>query len=92
MDKTTLRHKTKTDRSIQLSDMQRVMDSAYQHHQTVNLKAWCLESKGAIETYNGYYVHHQYWVGGYVRIRKGREIRTIPEIFIIEINGLKVYL
>ena len=91
MDKTTLRHKTKTDRTIHFSDMQRVMDSAYQHKQTINLKAWSMESR-EIETYEGWYVHHQFWVGGYVKIRKYNNIRTIPEIFITEINGLKVYL
>ncbi len=87
-----LRKKGKQDRAIHFSDMQRVMDSAYQHRQTLDIRAY--KSDGEIVEYNGWLVFHQYWRGGYVRLRNplNNEIRLVPEIFIIGINGLKVYL
>lgn len=77
---------------IHFSEMQRLMDSAYQHRQTLNVKAW--KSDGHRVEYRGWLVHHQYWKGGYVRLVNplNREMRLVPEIFIYEINGRKVYL
>ncbi|MDD6552999.1 MAG: maintenance system killer protein [Prevotellaceae bacterium] len=77
---------------IHFSEMQRLMDSAYQRRQTLNIKAW--KSDGHRVEYHGWLVHHQYWKGGYVRLVNplNREMRLVPEIFIYEINGRKVYL
>lgn len=77
---------------IHFSEMQRLMDSAYQRRQTLNVKAW--KSDGHRVEYRGWLVHHQYWKGGYVRLVNplNREMRLVPEIFIYEINGRKVYL
>lgn len=77
---------------IHFTEMERLMDTAYQHRQTLNIKAW--RSDGHVVEYRGWIVHHQYWRGGYVRLMNpvNRELRLVPEIFIFEINGLKVYL
>ncbi|EGN55842.1 hypothetical protein PRBRB14_02180 [Hallella multisaccharivorax DSM 17128] len=79
-------------RSIHFSEMQRYLDLAYQRKQTVNIKAF--RSDGHLVEYRGWLIHHQYWRGGYMRIINpvSHQIRQIPEIFILEVNGMKVYL
>lgn len=83
---------TKGPNPIHFSEMQRVMDTAYQRRQTLNIKAF--RSDGNRVEYRGWIIHHQYWRGGYVRLVNpvNREIRLVPEVFIYEINGRKVYL
>lgn len=77
---------------IHFSEMQRLMDTAYQRRQTLNIKAF--RSDGNRVEYRGWIIHHQYWRGGYVRLVNpvNRQIRLVPEVFIYEINGMKVYL
>jgi hypothetical protein len=83
---------TKGPNPIHFSEMQRLMDTAYQRRQTLNIKAF--RSDGNRVEYRGWIIHHQYWRGGYVRLVNpvNREIRLVPEVFIYEINGMKVYL
>lgn len=83
---------TKGPNPIHFSEMQRLMDTAYQRRQTLNIKAF--RSDGNRVEYRGWIIHHQYWRGGYVRLVNpvNREIRLVPEVFIYEINGKKVYL
>lgn len=83
---------TKGPNPIHFSEMQRLMDTAYQRRQTLNIKAF--RSDGNRVEYRGWIIHHQYWRGGYVRLVNpvNREIRLVPQVFIYEINGRKVYL
>lgn len=83
---------TKGPNPIHFSEMQRLMDTAYQRRQTLNIKAF--RSDGNRVEYRGWTIHHQYWRGGYVRLVNpvNRQIRLVPEVFIYEINGMKVYL
>lgn len=83
---------TKGPNPIHFSEMQRLMDTAYQRRQTLNIKAF--RSDGNRVEYRGWIIHHQYWKGGYVRLVNpvNREIRLVPEVFIYEINGRKVNL
>lgn len=83
---------TKGPNPIHFSEMQRLMDTAYQRRQTLNIKAF--RSDGNRVEYRGWIIHHQYWRGGYVRLVNpvNKEIRLVPEVFIYEINGRKVYL
>lgn len=83
---------TKGPNPIHFSEMQRLMDTAYQRRQTLNIKAF--RSDGNRVEYRGWIIHHQYWRGGYVRLVNpvNRQIRLVPEVFIYEINGTKVYL
>lgn len=83
---------TKGPNPIHFSEMQRLMDTAYQRRQTLNIKAF--RSDGNRVEYRGWIIHHQYWRGGYVRLVNpvNRQIRLVPEVFIYEINGKKVYL
>lgn len=83
---------TKGPNPIHFSEMQRLMDTAYQRRQTLNIKAF--RSDGNQVEYRGWIIHHQYWRGGYVRLVNpvNRQIRLVPEVFIYEINGMKVYL
>lgn len=59
---------------------------------TVNVRAW--RSDGNIVEYSGWLVHHDYWRGGYVRLRNpvNGEIRMVPQIFIFELNNHPIYL
>ena len=83
---------TKGPNPIHFSEIQRLMDTAYQRRQTLNIKAF--RSDGNRVEYRGWIIHHQYWRGGYVRLVNpvNRQIRLVPEVFIYEINGRKVYL
>lgn len=83
---------TKGPNPIHFSEMQRLMDTAYQRRQTLNIKAF--RSDGNRVEYRGWIIHHQYWRGGYVRLVNpvNRQIRLVPEVFIYEINGMKLYL
>lgn len=83
---------TKGPNPIHFSEMQRLMDTAYQRRQTLNIKAF--RSDGNRVEYRGWIIHHRYWRGGYVRLVNpvNRQIRLVPEVFIYEINGMKVYL
>lgn len=83
---------TKGPNPIHFSEIQRLMDTAYQRRQTLNIKAF--RSDGNRVEYRGWIIHHQYWRGGYVRLVNpvNRQIRLVPEVFIYEINGMKVYL
>lgn len=82
----------KKQKSIHFSEMQRYLDLAYQHRQTVIIKAF--RSDGCKVMYRGWLIHHQYWKGGYMRIYNpvSHQMRLLPEIFILEVNGMKVYL
>ena len=76
---------TKGPNPIHFSEMQRLMDTAYQRRQTLNIKAF--RSDGNRVEYRGWIIHHQYWRGGYVRLVNpvNRQIRLVPEVFIYEI-------
>ncbi len=81
-------------KAIHFSDMLRLLDQAYQHRSLVDVYAW---EGGTGETlhYKGWLVHHVNWRGGYVRLRNpknARILRTLPQIFIIQINNQRVFL
>lgn len=77
---------------IPFSEMLHIIAIAEERRQTLNVTAW--ESDGNIVEYRGWLVHHDYWRGGYVRLRNplNNQIRLVPQIFIFEINNLTVYL
>lgn len=77
---------------MHFSEMQHLIAVAEERRQTLNVRAWT--SEGVINLYKRWYVHHQYWRKGFVRLRNpvNNEIRLIPEIYIIEINGYSIYL
>lgn len=81
-------------KAIHFSDMLHLLDQAYQHRSLVDVYAW---EGGTGETlhYKGWLVHHVNWRGGYVRLRNpknARILRTLPQIFIIQINNQRVFL
>lgn len=81
-----------TRKTMHFTEMQHLIAIAEEHRQTLNIKAWTAEGK--INEYNGWMVHHQYWRKGYVRLRNpaNGEIRLVPEIYILEVNGYSIYL
>lgn len=81
-----------TRKTMHFTEMQHLIAIAEEHRQTLNVKAWTTEGK--VNEYNGWIVHHQYWRKGYVRLRNSSngEIRLVPEIYILEVNGYSIYL
>ena len=77
---------------MHFTEMQHYIALAEERRQTLNVRAWT--SEGKINPYRGWLVHHQYWRKGFIRLRNpvNNEIRLIPEIYIIEINGYSIYL
>lgn len=81
-------------KAIHFSDMLRLLDQAYQHRSLVDVYAWEGDT-GETLHYKGWLVHHVNWRGGYVRLRNpknARILRTLPQIFIIQINNQRVFL
>ena len=78
---------------VHINEAMQILDLARERKQTVNIKAWELQSGDIIE-YKGWMVSSSNWRGGWHRIinPKNNQIRTVPDILIFEINGLSVYL
>lgn len=79
--------------AIHINDMVQLLDIARERKQTVNLKAWEMQTGNILE-YNGWMVSSSHWKGGWHRIINptNHQIRTVPDILIFEVNGLSVYL
>ena len=79
-------------RPIQMKEGQQLLDIARETGQKVTVKAW--DSKGNIIVYAGWLVSSSNWRGGWHRLLNpvNREIRTLPDIFIFNINGHPIYL
>lgn len=79
--------------AIHFSDMLRLLDRAYQQRTLVDIYAW-EGGTGEVLHYKGWLVHHVNWRGGYVRLRnpKNHGLRTVPQVFIIQINNQRVFL
>ena len=77
---------------IHFKEAQQLLDIARETHQKVNILAWDL--KGNIIEYRGWMVSSSSWRKGWHRIINpvNNEIRTVPDIFIIKINGHQIYL
>ena len=78
---------------VHINEAMQILDLARERKQTVNLKVW--EGKtGNVLDYQGWMVSSSNWKGGWHRIinPKNNEIRTVPDIFMHEINGLSIYL
>lgn len=80
-------------KAIHINEAMQIMDIAREKRQTVNLKVWEGQT-GDIVEYNGWLVSSSNWKGGWHRVinPKNNQIRTVPDIFIFEINGLSVFL
>lgn len=81
------------ERVIHFKDMQQLLDRAHDYGQTVRVRAYEAQT-GNIVTYDGWLVSSSSWRKGWHRLVSptSRQIRTVPDIFIIEVNSLPVYL
>ena len=77
---------------IHFKEMQQLLDIARETHQKVNILAW--DSKGNVIEYREWLVSSSSWRGGWHRLlnQVNNEIRTVPDIFIFNINGHQIYL
>lgn len=89
----------RTKAPIHFSEALELIRRAKETHTCISLKAYKLGKKGAgdsgiIVAYESWKVYTDYYLGGYVKLQNpiNGEIRLIPEIFITEILGHKIYL
>ena len=77
---------------IHMKEGQQLLDIARDARQKVWVTAW--DSQGNIVHYDGWIVSGSNWRGGWHRLTNpvSREIRTIPDIFMFNINGHPIYL
>lgn len=77
---------------IHINEGMQLLDIARDSRQKVNIMAW--DSKGNIIEYKGWMVSSSSWKKGFHRIMNpvNNQIRTVPDIFMFNINGHPIYL
>lgn len=78
---------------IHFNDAMQLLDIARESKQRVNLLVWEGKTGNVIE-YNGWMVSSSSWRKGWHKIINpvNNQIRTVPDIFIFNINGHQIYL
>lgn len=79
-------------RPLHFKKAQQLLDIARETHQKVNVSAW--DQKGNVIEYRGWLVSSSSWRKGWHKLINpvNNEIRTVPDIFIFNINGHQIYL
>lgn len=79
-------------RPIHINEALQLLDIARDSRQRVNVSAW--DSKGNIIEYRGWLVSSSSWRKGWHRLVNpaNNEIRTVPDIFIFNVNDHQIYL
>ena len=77
---------------IHINEGLQLLDIARDSRQRVNILAW--DSKGNIIEYKGWMVSSSDWRRGWHRIVNpvNNQIRTVPDIYMFNINGHPIYL
>lgn len=77
---------------IHFKQMQQLLDIARESRQKVNVSAW--DQKGNVIEYRGWLVSSSSWRKGWHKLINpvNNEIRTVPDIYIFNINGHQIYL
>lgn len=77
---------------IHINEGLQLLDIARDSRQRVNIMAW--DSKGNIIEYKGWLVSSSDWRRGWHRIVNpvNNQIRTVPDIYMFNINGHPIYL
>ena len=78
---------------IHFNDAMQLLDVARESKQRVNLLVWEGKTGNVIE-YKGWLVSSSSWRKGWHRIINpvNNQIRTVPDIFIFNINGHQIFL
>ena len=79
-------------RPIHMTEGQQLLDVARESRQRVDILAW--DSRGNIVEYRGWLVSSSSWRGGWHRLLNpvSNQIRTVPDIFMFNINGHPIFL
>lgn len=79
-------------RPIHINEALQLLDIARDSRQRVNVSAW--DSKGNVIEYRGWLVSSSSWRKGWHRLVNptNNEIRTVPDIFIFNVNDHQIYL
>lgn len=77
---------------LHINEGLQLLDIARDSRQRVNILAW--DSKGNIIEYKGWLVSSSDWRRGWHRIVNpvNNQIRTVPDIYMFNINGHPIYL
>lgn len=77
---------------IHINEGLQLLDIARDSRQRVNILAW--DSRGNIIEYKGWLVSSSDWRRGWHRIVNpvNNQIRTVPDIYMFNINGHPIYL
>lgn len=77
---------------IHINEGLQLLDIARDSRQRVNILAW--DSEGKIIEYKGWLVSSSDWRRGWHRIINpvNNQIRTVPDIYMFNINGHPIYL
>ena len=77
---------------IHINEGLQLLDIARDSRQRVNILAW--DSKGNIIEFKGWLVSSSDWRRGWHRIVNpvNNQIRTVPDIYMFNINGHPIYL
>lgn len=77
---------------IHINEGLQLLDIARDSRQRVSIMAW--DSKGNIIEYKGWMVSSSDWRRGWHRIVNpvNNQIRTVPDIYMFNINGHPIYL
>ena len=77
---------------IHFKQMQQLLDIARESRQKVNVSVW--DQKGNVIEYRGWLVSSSSWRKGWHKLINpvNNEIRTVPDIYIFNINGHNIYL
>ena len=78
---------------IHFNDAMQLLDVARESKQRVNLLVWEGKTGNVIE-YKGWMVSSSSWRKGWHKITNpvNNQIRTVPDIFIFNINGHQIFL
>ena len=77
---------------IHINEALQMLDIARESRQKVNVLAW--DSHGNVIRYQGWLVSSSSWKGGWHRLVNpvNNQIRTVPDIFIFNVNSHTIYL
>lgn len=77
---------------IHINEALQMLDIARESRQKVNVLAW--DSHGNVIRYQGWLVSSSSWKGGWHRLVNpvNNQIRTVPDIFIFNVNSHPIYL
>lgn len=79
-------------RAVHINEARKMLDLSRMDNEAVDVECW--KSDGTILVYKGWKVKGSNWKKGFHRLVNPRngEVRAVPDIFIIKVNGHQMFL